>query len=160
MEYRFISLQKKCIVVTEQKTIELDEEIIVPTKIGGYNKPSDYEFRHKTREFSVFSGFYIYDSFHEKYCKVIDDLFMIIDLVELLKAFNGNKLDANKDYYEIVDFENTILCKAEVVSKDGKISLRVWFEKLKESFYIDKFECSSLAAKLTKILQKCEAWQE
>jgi hypothetical protein len=159
MEHRFISLKTKCIVVTEQKKVELDEKTAVPTEIRS-SKPSDYEFRHKTREFSVFSGFYIYDSFHENYCKVIDDLFTIIDLVELLKAFNGNKLDANKDYYEIVDFENTILCKAEVVSKDGRMSLRVWFAALKESFYIDKFECSSLAAKLTKILQKCEAWQE
>jgi hypothetical protein len=160
MEHKFKSLQRKCIVVTEQKTIKLNETILVPTDTRN-DKPSEYEFTKKTREITVFSGFYIYDDSQGEYRKVIDELLVIIDFVEALKAFNGNKLDASPNGgYKIEDFEDTVLCHTKVVSRDGKTSLKIWFKEFSENLYANKVECSSLAARLNKILQRCEAWQE
>jgi hypothetical protein len=83
---------------------------------------------------------------------VIDDLFELIDLIEILKGFSGNKLTTNKTYF-IGDVT------AEVVQKDKVNYLLICF-KDESKLYLDKFECSSLAAKLSKATARCEAWQE
>jgi hypothetical protein len=141
------------IIFTEKKTEQLEEQIAVPTSLKN-GKPSEYKWQHKTRDLTVFSELIFLEKKDDKYYKVIDNLFDFIDLIELFKAFNSNKLDTDKDYKINDSFT------AKTASKNNKISLKIHFKNFSYSLYLDKFECSSLAAKFGKILQRCEAWQE
>jgi len=140
-------------VCTEKRTDQLSDQIAVPTSLSN-GKPSKYRWEYKTRDFTVFNGLYLIENKDGKYYRVISNLFDFIDLIELLKSFNGNKLDTDKEY-NINDYFT-----AKTVSKNGKISLKIHFKNYSYSLFLDKFECSSLAAKFGKILQRCEAWQE
>jgi hypothetical protein len=140
-------------VYTDKKTEHLNEQIAVPTSLSS-GKPSGYTWQHKTRDLTVFDGLNLLEKKDGKYYRVISDLFVFIDLIELLKAFNGNKLDTDKEYKISDRFT------AKTASKNGKMSLKIHFKNYSYSLYLDKFECSSLAAKFSKILQRCEAWQE
>ena len=111
-------------------------------------------WQQKVREFTVFIGLNLHEEKDEKYYRVISDLFEFIDLIELLKAFNSNKLDIGKEY-QISD-----VFTAKVAQKSGKTSLKIHFKNYSYSLYLDKFECASLAAKFGKILQKCEPYVE
>ena len=130
-----------------------DEQVAVPTSLQS-GKPSEYKWQHKTRDITVFDGLNLREKKDGKHYRVISDLFDFIDLIELLKAFNGNKLDTSK-IYQIGDSFN-----AKTAQKDGNMSLSIYFKDYSSKLYLDKFECSSLAAKFGKILQRCEAWQE
>jgi len=140
-------------VYTDKETEQLNEQIAVPTSLKS-GKPSEYKWQHKTREITVFSGLNLLEKKEGKYYRVISDIFEIIDLMELLKAFNGNKLDTTKTYKIGKSFT------AKTASKEGNMSLSILFTGYSHKLYLDKFECSSLAAKFSKILQRCEAWQE
>jgi len=150
------------IVFTERKTektkIRIKNKDKIPNKISSsilsYYDEEEDDGEYKTREFSVFSHLNLINQKEKKYHKVIDNIFDFIDLIELLKAFNGNKLDTSKTYH-IKD-----LFTAETAQKDGNISLSIQFKNYSYKLYLDKFECASLAAKFSKILSKCEAWQE
>ncbi|MBA1433606.1 MAG: hypothetical protein FAF04_08490 [Epsilonproteobacteria bacterium] len=142
-------------IVETGKEIEyLNEKIAVPTTISRSDKPENYHFKHKTREFSVFRSLELLEKEDRKYYRVLDDIFDFIDLIELLKAFNSNKLDTSKIYNINDNFE------VRTAQKDGNISLEIHFANYSYKLYLDKFECSSLAAKFGKILQRCEVWQE
>jgi len=141
------------IVYTEKKTEELSEQIAVPTKLSS-GKPSEYKWQYKTRDIMVFDGLNFLEKKDGKYYRVITDLFEFIDLIELLKAFTGNKLDTSKTYQIGDSFT------AKTAQKDGNISLSIHFKNYSYKLYLDKFECASYAAKFGKILQRCEAWQE
>lgn len=140
-------------VFTEKRIEELSEKIAVPRNIKN-GKPSNYDFQYKTREVTIFVGLNLLEKKDDKYYRVINDLFYFIDLIELLKAFNSNKLDTDKEYQINDSFT------AKTASKNGKISLKIHFKNYSYSLFLDKFECASYAAKFSKILQKCETWQE
>lgn len=142
------------IVETDKKKEILDEVVIFPTKINSYNKPSDYKIQNKTREFSVFKSLSLLEIEDGEYYRVLDNIFDFIDLIELLKAFNGNKLDTSKTYNINNKFE------AKTAQKKGNISLSIHFKNYSYNLYLDKFECASLAAKFSKILSRCEVWEE
>ena len=141
------------IVYTNKKVEEFGDQIAVPTKLRN-GKPSDYRWEYKTRDLTVFYRLNLLEKKDGKYYGVIHDLFDFIDLIEVLKAFNGNKLNTEKEYNISDKFT------AEIVQQDGNITLKIHFKNYSNSLYLDKFECSSLAAKFSKILQKCEPWQE
>lgn len=141
------------IVITEQKTEELSERIAVATDIR-HEKPINFKFKNKQRNFTAFEGLNLLEKKDKKYYRVISDIFVFIDLIEILKAFNGNKLDTNKDYQIANSF------KAKIAQKNQTINLKILFMGFSYALYLDKFECSSLAAKFSKILSRCEAWQE
>lgn len=141
------------IVYTEKKTEELSEQIAVPTKLSS-GKPSEYKWQYKTRDLTIFKRLNFLEKKDNKYYRVISDLFDFIDLIEILKAFTGNKLDTSKTYQIGDSFT------AKTASKNGNMSLSIHFKNYSYKLYLDKFECSSLAAKFGKILQRCEAWQE
>lgn len=143
------------IVYTEKKIEELQETYQKPIFESRYSKkPDRYIEAHKTREFVVFSGLNLLEKSDKKYYRVISDLFDFIDLIEILKAFTGNKLDTEKIYNVNDNFT------AKVAQKNKKTSLSLHFKNYSYNLYLDKFECSSLAAKFSKILTKCEPWQE
>jgi hypothetical protein len=143
------------IVFTEQKIIELEETYFKPIKLN-YQKTKieEYQEAKKTKEITVFRGLSLLEKYDNKHYQVISDLFDFIDLIEILKAFSANKLDTTK-IYQISD-----LFTAKIAQKDGNISLSIYFTNYSFNLYLDKFECSSLAAKFGKILQRVEAWQE
>lgn len=141
------------IVTTSKETEQLNEQIAMPTSLKN-GKPSEYEWQYKTREITVFSGLKLLEKEDGQYYLVISDLFDFIDLIEALKAYTGNKLDTDKEY----QISNSFTAKTS--SKNGKMSLKIHFTNYSYSLFLDKFECSSLAAKFSKILQRCEAWQE
>ena len=140
-------------VYTDKETEQLNEQIAVPTSLKS-GKPSEYKWQHKKREITVFSWLNLLEKKDGKHYRVISDLFDFIDLIELLKSFTSNKLDTDKEY-KIKD-----LFTAKTAQKNSKMSLKIHFKNYSYSLYLDKFECSSLAAKFSKILQRCEVWQE
>lgn len=139
-------------VVIESKQQNLKEQIIAPSSVKN-GKPSNYEVVYKTREFFVFSQLGLKHKDGNKY-GVISDIFDLIDFIEMLKSFANNKLDTDK-IYKIND-----VFTAKTAQKDKKISLQITFENWTYSHYFGKFEAASLAAKLSKILSKVEAWQD
>lgn len=141
------------IVCTEHKQEQLKDQIAAATAIKS-GKPSVYEWQHKIREFNIFSALSLLEQKENKYYRVIDDMFEFIDLIEMLKAFNSNRLDTEKTYIIGDSFAS------KVVRKDEKYSLKIQFLNHKNILYLDKYECGALAAKFSKILQRCEAWQE
>lgn len=140
-------------VLTTKKEDILDTFIFIPTAIVD-EKPGEYEQRYKTKEFTIFDGLNLLEKSDGKNYNVISDLFDFIDLIEVLKAFNGNKLDTDKEYQISDSFI------AKTASAKGKMSLSIHFKNYSYKLYLDKFECSSLAAKFSKILQRCEVWQD
>ena len=138
---------------TKKITEQSNEQIAIPTTIK-FGKPTEYEMQYKTREITVFSALALLEKEDGKYYKVIDDVFELIDFIELLKAFIGNKLITKKTYKIGDSFTAT------TATKNGNMSLSILFTGYSSKLYLDKFECSSLAAKFSKILQRCEAWQE
>ena len=72
--------------------IQTGEQIAVPHSISNNGKPSDYKFEYKTRQIQIFKSLC--------YCskKIVITVFDFIDFIELLKAFNSNKLNSEKTY--------------------------------------------------------------
>lgn len=144
-------------VQTEKRKETLNEQIAMPTSISRKGQPIEYTWQNKTREFNIFSRFLFKYKKDNQYYPLIKDLFEFIDLIEILKAFNGNKLDTQKEY------EISTLITVKTAQKNGNMYLKIGImagSKSVQDFFLDKFECSSLAAKFGKILQRCEAWQE
>ena len=131
-----------------KEKIEIDEQIIVPTWIKD-GKPSDYVCKWKEKEITVFGGLrYGY----EDRTVIENNLYELIDFIELLKAFSGNKLIQKKTYRINKNIEGRI------VTKEGVVSLMLIFFG-HEKNYFEKYECSALAAKLSKVLSRCEPWR-
>ena len=138
-----------------KKEIFKNNLVSKPKKLSySQSKIELYELVPRTRDFTVFSHLNFREERDGKYYSVITDIFVFIDLVEVLKAFSGNKLNIKKEY----NLSNKFTAK--ITQKDGNITLKIHFKNYSNSLYLDKFECSSLAAKFSKILQKCEPWQE
>lgn len=142
-------------VYTKKQSEKLNETYCKPVfKYASSRKPDEYEEVNKNREFTVFDKLKLLNKENNEYYAVIDNIFDLIDLIEILKAFSGNKLTTNKIYNINNKFE------AKIVTKNKKISLALHFKKYSYLIFLDKFECSSLAAKFSKILSRCEVWQE
>lgn len=135
-------------LLTESKTEQLSEQIAKPQKIDS-GRPTNYNWEHKTRDFVMLDRLY-----YQKFL-MLTDLFDFIDLIELLKAFANKKLDSNKEYKMNVHYS------AQIVQKNGKVSLQLSIKGAKDSLFLDCFECIKLSAKFSKILAKCEpVWHE
>jgi hypothetical protein len=139
-------------VQTEQEEEQLSELISAPTSIEN-GKPTNYILKPKTRNLTVFKLLAFYENNKEQYFQVISDLFDFIDLIEVLKAYSGKRLEANKEY-KFNGFS------AKIATKNEVSKLRVSFDNFETVIFLDKFECSSLAAKFSKVVQRCESWQE
>jgi len=145
------------IIYLEKKKEIFDENDLVskPKKLSySKSKIELYELVPRSRDFTVFSHLNFREERDGKYYSVISDVFVFIDFVEVLKAFSGNKLNTEKEY----NLSNKFTAK--ITQKDKNIYLKIHFKNYSNSLFLDKFECSSLAAKFSKILQKCEPWQE
>jgi len=142
------------IVEIESKIIETDEKIIAPIELDKYSSKAKMGWKQKTKEITVFDGLYFKEKSDKEYYLVISDIFTFIDFIEILKAFNGNKLNTSKEYKISDKFT------AKTTQKDGDMFLKIHFKNYSNNLYLDKFECSSLAAKFSKIIQRCEVWQE
>ena len=132
-------------VIAKQKNkIYSDEKIAIPTEIKN-GKPHNYEIKHKTKTYSIFTSvIYKNDVF-------IDDIFDFIDLVEILKAFSSNKLNPDKKY-KFNNFDAKLTKQKNVFYLHFEI-------KEEHKLYLDKFEATALAAKFSKILQKLDIFQ-
>ncbi len=140
------------VVYTETKVIQMRETIIVATGING-SKPSGYVEKQKTKEIIIFKQLNFMDSTENKYYRVLDDIFNFIDFIEIIKSFIGNKLEA-LELYKFEKFE------VNVANKNKKVYLKIHFKNYAESLFLEKYQASTLAAKFSKILQRCEPWQE
>ena len=85
------------ILYTSKRIEDLEDEIAVVTEISS-NKPYKYEFKNKRREFTIFHSLCLFEKEERKHYQVISNIFDLIDLVEILKAFSSNKLSTNKEY--------------------------------------------------------------
>ena len=154
MKYRIDNFEIRTKVI-EEKT---GGQIAVPTSLKN-DRPSEYSWQDKTRNVTVFFELNLKGLKDGKYYRVISDMFIFIDFIEILKAFNTNKLDTSLIY----TIGNSIIGNsftAKTVQKNGYTRLFISFTNHQRELYLNKFDCSSLAAKFGKILQKCEAWQD
>jgi len=126
-----------------REKINLDEKVLVPTERGGK------EWKNKEKEIIVFSEL-CYGV--EERPVIQNNIFQLIDFIELLKAFSSNKLQQKKDYRIN---ENIV---GRIGMKNGFVTLRLDFLHY-DPIRFEKYECSALAAKLSKILSKCEPWR-
>ena len=142
-------------VYTKKISEKLDETYYKPIfHSTSDQRPREYEEVNKYREFTVFDKLKLLNKEDNEYYRVINDIFDFIDLIEMLKAFSSNKLTTNKIYNINDKFET------KIVTKNKKISLFLHFKNYSYGLFLDKFDCSSLAAKFSKILSRCEVWQE
>ena len=135
MEFKFNNF----IVYTKQKTVLLEEKIAAPQKIER-GKTTNFEWENKTKEITIFDALDLLDKKEGEYYRVINDLFDFIDLVEILKAHAGNKLDIEKEYKFNKFF-------AKFAQKDRKKYISIHFKNYSYKLYFDQFE-----AKLHDIL--------
>ncbi len=142
------------IVKIDSRIIELDEKIIAPIELDKYNHKPKMGWKNKTKEITIFGSLLFLENKDKKYYQVISDIFVFIDLIEVLKGYGGKRLEPKKEY----NFSDKFTAKT--VQKNGETFLKIHFKNYSNSLYLDKFECSSLAAKFSKILQRCEVWQE
>ena len=109
--------------------------------------------------FSVKTGYaggkeFVFDSLSMKnkqgnYEIVTENMFDLIDLIEILKAFSNKKLEKEREY-KFKDF------KASLRQNKG-VSYLFITTKFNE-FYFDKFTATASSAKLQKILSRCAIW--
>ena len=142
MMYRFNNFT----FITDKRIESIGGTVAAPVQISRTgSKVEKYELQEKSRSFNVFMMLG-YDGE-----KVIDNDFELIDLIEILKGFTGNKLDVDRTY----KFQNF---KGGTAQKNGKISLKIDFKNYDKPLFFDKFEAAAIAAKFQKIYSKCEAW--
>ncbi len=132
-------------VITRKQIEQLNEQIIVPYEIRN-DKPANYTVNYKTREFTIFHQLSYKDIL------ITEDLFNFIALIEAIKGFAGNRFMDGKTYI----INKNISVKMTQQNKQKYLNLKF----LRYSLYLDKLECSILSSQLSKIIQKCEAWQE
>jgi hypothetical protein len=143
------------IVFVEEQKIEKDEKYLHPIKLNSdKTRVREYELRNRVKEFIAFTGLSFLDKEDEKFYIVISDLFDFIEFVELLKAFSSKKL-VPEETYNISD-----KLEARIARKNGVSYLSIQFKNYSDKLFLGKFQCSSLAAKFSKILSRCEPWQE
>ena len=87
----------------------------------------------------------VFDKERQEHYTTISYITQLIELVEVLRAFSSNKLDANKLYY----FKNFT---ARVSRKDKQYSVQISFSNWPYSFYFDKLEANIFASQLQKIV--------
>ncbi len=141
---------------TEVKKEIFEEKTTLPIKLSYQKtKVEEYELLNQFRRYTAFKSLSYRESDSEHY-QVIDDLLDMIELVEMLKSFNGNKLNVHKAY------TNPKFSAKVVIQEKEEPYLSIIFTNFDRSLNLDKFECAALAAKFSKILQKCEIepWQE
>jgi len=85
------------IVCTERKEESLNEQIALPQKIIS-GKPSNYIWQYKARSFVTFQLFAMRFSTTQKFHNIFNNIFDMIDFIEILKAFSGKKLEQKKEY--------------------------------------------------------------
>ena len=86
------------IVCTERKEESLNEQIALPQKIIS-GKPSNYIWQYKTRSFMTFQLFAMRFSTTQKFHEIFNNIFDMIDFIEILKAFSGKKLEQKKSIF-------------------------------------------------------------
>ena len=104
--------------------------------------------KESKREYYYFSIFGF--STGKGYREISTNLFDVIDFIELLKSFIGNKLSTEKSY----KIANS---SAQIKQRHKENFLHFSF-KFGNEIYLDKFECSKLAAKLQKVIQKVDIY--
>ena len=82
------------------------------------------------------------------YAPITTKLFDVLDFIELLKAWVGNKLNVENSY-KIANLE------AKQTNKTKENFLRISFD-FGEVLFLDKFQCMKLSSKLQKVLNKVE----
>lgn len=140
--------------IKNRKTGKIEEKILqisVPMNVSVNGKIDDYSLVEKTRNFTVFSSLEFFDFEDEKYYIVISNIYDMIDLVELLKAFSSKKLDVDKTY----ELNNSFTGRIEDGKNKNKV-LEIHFKNFKNPLKLDRLECSIFATKFSKILNKCE----
>jgi hypothetical protein len=107
-------------------------------------KPNNYKIDNDYRNYNKF----IYFSYNNNV--LTKDIFDLIEFAEVLKAFNGNKMDTSRLY----DFS---FFTAKIKSEDQKVTLSIMIKSFSNLYFkFDKLEAQILAAKISKVLSKLE----
>ena len=87
MKYEFNNF----VITTEIEKLVLPDQFVAAKSIKN-GKPFNYKLIHKTKQITVF------ESLNIDNISLISDIFELIDLIEILKAFSSNKLTTDKEY--------------------------------------------------------------
>lgn len=158
MEFKFnnfrVLIEKEVITAKDKN----DKPIMIP-KISNV-KWGKIQYKdglvEKKQTITIFKQVDIFNKQTEKYEEVTSNVFTFIDLIEILKGFAGNKLTLNKNYKIDDSFTGKIMSNKNNIPQ---VTLGIKFKTLPDMLFFDKFECSSLAAKFSKIFQRCKICQ-
>jgi len=80
----------------------------------------------------------------------------VIDLIEILRGFCGNRMISGKEYYlpASADSQPQLMCVTKPKKGDIYLFICIKDEKAK-NVWMDKIECSQIAGKIAKILNSC-----
>ena len=122
-------------------------ELWVQKRIEKYDSPSSSGFTERgirpVFQFMTFHGH-----------SVTEDYLAVIDFVEILRGFSGNRMLTKKEY-PVPDIENAkLLCTTRPTEGSVFFYIRSTWSK-KDHVLLDKIECSQLAAKTNKIINSC-----
>ncbi|MDO9566880.1 MAG: hypothetical protein Q7J15_09090 [Candidatus Desulfaltia sp.] len=90
---------------------------------------------------------------------VTDNILDVLDLIEILRGFAGNRMITGKIYHvphtspDQPDQPNALVC--ETRPERGLVYLFIFRGARKTNVLLDKVECSQLAAKTSKIISAC-----
>lgn len=107
-------------------------------------KPNNYKIENDYRNYNKLASFLYNDNVLTK------DIFDLIEFTEVLKAFNGNKMDTSRQY----DFS---FFTAKIKPDEQKVVLSIMIKAFSNLYFkFDKLEAQILAAKISKVLTKLE----
>ena len=87
----------------------------------------------------------VFDKERQEHYTTISYITQLIELVEVLRAFSSNKLNANKRY-KFKDFT------AKVSRKNEQYFAQIHFNNWSYNYYFDKLEANIFASQLQKII--------
>jgi len=142
------------IVYTEKKEELISDKYYIQKNIEkSYGSGYEQTYCPKTRDITIFKCLDYLETTEQRYITLIDNIFDFIEIIEFMKGFSSNKLTTDKIYYR----NNFTITMSDI---SGIKKLNIKFKKNPNSFFLEKMECILLAAKFSKILSRCEAWQE
>lgn len=145
------------VIITENTKLISEETYITPASINGNGKIERYEKRHRTREVTTFHSLLMASEImiNSSWNTVIEELMDAIALVEFFRSFVGNRLESKKTY-RIGKIEARMVSRTVEKEKSYSVELRYNNQESESTLYLGKFEAAAAAAKISKVLGRCE----
>lgn len=144
-----IAINENFIIKTTKRREQVYDSICSPQEVTNTASRGDsFSFRYKFRAYLEFINMKYKDEVF------IKGMLNLIDFIEILKAFSGNKLSFSSHLKNEKKVYNFDTFEARMVEKNQHIFLKISIGS--HELYYDKFEASTLASKIIKVTSRCE----